>query len=84
MKLTLRARITAWYFAVLVVAFAVFAWISDLGFRHSGSREPGVSGLGLAIALWIVEMHGGSIEAQSIPAGGSLFRISLPIIPAVP
>jgi len=35
MKLPLRARITAWYFAVLVVAFATFAWISDLGFRHS-------------------------------------------------
>jgi heavy metal sensor kinase len=35
MKLPLRARITAWYFAVLAVAFASFAWISDLGFRHS-------------------------------------------------
>jgi len=35
MTLPLRARITAWYFAVLVVAFASFAWISDLGFRHS-------------------------------------------------
>src|SRR5258708_8471674 len=35
MKLSLRARITAWYFTVLVVAFASFAWISDLGFRHS-------------------------------------------------
>ena len=35
MKLPLRARITAWYFAVLVVTFALFAWISDLGFRHS-------------------------------------------------
>jgi heavy metal sensor kinase len=34
-KLPLRARITAWYFAVLAVAFASFAWISDLGFRHS-------------------------------------------------
>jgi len=35
MKLPLRARITAWFFAVLVVAFASFAWISDLGFQHS-------------------------------------------------
>jgi heavy metal sensor kinase len=35
MRLPLRARITAWYFAVLVVAFASFAWISDLGFQHS-------------------------------------------------
>lgn len=35
MKLPLRARITAWYFSVLAVAFASFAFISDLGFRHS-------------------------------------------------
>jgi heavy metal sensor kinase len=35
MRLPLRARITAWYFAVLVVAFASFAWISDLGFQQS-------------------------------------------------
>jgi heavy metal sensor kinase len=35
MKLPLRARITAWYFAVLAVAFASFAWISDLGFQRS-------------------------------------------------
>src|SRR6266513_1285913 len=35
MKLPLRARIIAWYFAVLVVSFASFAWISDLGFQHS-------------------------------------------------
>src|SRR5215469_2749557 len=35
MKLPLRARITAWYFAVLAASFALFAWISDIGFRHS-------------------------------------------------
>jgi len=35
MNLPLRARITAWYFTVLVVAFALFGWISDIGFRHS-------------------------------------------------
>lgn len=35
MKLPLRARITAWYFAVLTVSFAAFAWISDYGFERS-------------------------------------------------
>jgi heavy metal sensor kinase len=35
MKLPLRTRITAWYFAVLTVSFAAFAWISDYGFRSS-------------------------------------------------
>lgn len=34
-ELPLRVRITAWYFAVLVVVFASFAWISDIGFRRS-------------------------------------------------
>lgn len=35
MKLPLRARITAWYFGVLIVTFASFAWLTDYGFRHS-------------------------------------------------
>jgi heavy metal sensor kinase len=35
MKLPLRARITAWYFAVLAISFAAFAWISDYGFVRS-------------------------------------------------
>ncbi|HEY6268829.1 MAG TPA: ATP-binding protein [Candidatus Acidoferrum sp.] len=43
------------------------------------SREPGSSGLGLAIARWIVDLHGGLIEAQSKLGGGSVFRISLPV-----
>lgn len=35
MNLPLRARITALYFAVLVVAFVSLATIADYGFRHS-------------------------------------------------
>jgi hypothetical protein len=35
MTLPLRARITALYFTVLVIAFASLAWISDLGFQRS-------------------------------------------------
>jgi signal transduction histidine kinase len=35
MNLPLRARLTAWYFAVLIVSFASLAWISDYGFRRS-------------------------------------------------
>lgn len=42
------------------------------------SRETGGSGLGLAIARTFVDMHGGTIEAQSSPGLGSVFVIRLP------
>ncbi|HXY13976.1 MAG TPA: HAMP domain-containing sensor histidine kinase, partial [Terriglobales bacterium] len=50
---------------------------------HSRSRETGGSGLGLAIAKWIVEMHHGTIDAQSELGRGSRFHISLPIAPSL-
>ncbi|HWR28976.1 MAG TPA: ATP-binding protein [Negativicutes bacterium] len=42
------------------------------------SREAGGAGLGLSIAAWIAEAHGGKIEAQAGTAGGSAFRVVLP------
>lgn len=42
------------------------------------SRETGGAGLGLAIARWITEMHGGTITAESRMGVGSVFRVSLP------
>jgi signal transduction histidine kinase len=42
------------------------------------SRETAGSGLGLAIARTFVDMHGGTIEAQSSPGSGSVFLIRLP------
>jgi len=35
MKLPLRAKITLWYFAVLIATFALFGWLTDYGFQHS-------------------------------------------------
>jgi heavy metal sensor kinase len=44
----------------------------------SRSRDSGGAGLGLSIAKWIVESHGGEIRVTSQPERGSTFRVSLP------
>ena len=55
-------------------------YLFDRFFRgeKSRNRETGGVGLGLAIAKGFVEAHGGHIDAQSIPEGGSSFRFTIP------
>ncbi|MCZ2149827.1 MAG: HAMP domain-containing protein [Bryobacterales bacterium] len=43
-------------------------------------RESGGAGLGLSIAKWAVEAHGGTITLNSEPNKGCLFRITLPAV----
>lgn len=45
----------------------------------SRSRESGGNGLGLAIVKAIVERAGGSVHAESTPAQGSVFNVTLPL-----
>lgn len=50
-------------------------------YRATGTRakHPQGAGLGLAIAKWIVEEHGGKIEVSSIVGRGTEFVITLPV-----
>ena len=43
------------------------------------SREFGGAGIGLAIADWIVQQHGGSVTVQSSIGNGSTFYVELPL-----
>jgi two-component system, OmpR family, phosphate regulon sensor histidine kinase PhoR len=44
------------------------------------SRELGGTGLGLSIVKHIVQLHGGSVEAESELGKGATIRISLPVV----
>jgi len=55
-------------------------WRADVARSRTGER-PGF-GLGLAIAKWIAEAHGGSIAVTSRPGRGSTFTVTLPRPPA--
>jgi heavy metal sensor kinase len=51
-------------------------------YRADPARSAGGDGvgLGLSLARWIVERHGGTIEVASTPGEGSTFTIRLPLL----
>jgi heavy metal sensor kinase len=48
------------------------------------SRRGEGAGLGLTIAKWIAERHGGSLTIESSSPRGTTFRVRLPVLAAVP
>lgn len=49
--------------------------------EKSRSRQTGGSGLGLSIVRKLAETHGGTVTARSTPGVGSVFRLTLPLLP---
>jgi two-component system, OmpR family, sensor kinase len=49
---------------------------------RSRTRSQGGVGLGLAIVRSVAEAHGGAVAYRPRPGGGSIFRVSLPRVPA--
>ena len=50
-------------------------------FWQGERKQRGSAGLGLAIVKGIVEQHGGTIRATSVPGEGACFEVSLPLKP---
>jgi signal transduction histidine kinase len=47
--------------------------------RLDAARTTGGAGLGLAIARWVAEAHGGGVQILSSGPGGSVFAATLPV-----
>ncbi len=60
------------------IAPEILPHIFERSYRGDPSRSGNESGLGLAIARSIIELHGGTIQVESSSGKGSLFRIIIP------
>jgi two-component system sensor histidine kinase MprB len=52
--------------------------VFDRFYRSLSARAVPGSGLGLAVVREIARGHGGTIEVESAPDGGTLMRLTLP------
>ncbi|HUR81548.1 MAG TPA: response regulator, partial [Thermoanaerobaculia bacterium] len=61
-------------------AFLPYVWDRFRQADSSTSRRYGGLGLGLAVVRHLVEMHGGTVHAESAGAGqGATFRVEIPV-----
>lgn len=61
------------------VAAADLPHLFESYYQTETGRLRGGAGLGLSVARWVVEEHGGSIAAESPPGQGLTVRIELPV-----
>ena len=66
------------------IAPADLPHVFDRFYRAPSARGVPGSGLGLSIVRQVAERHGGSVEAQAAPGGGTLVRLRLPASPPGP
>ena len=59
---------------------AALPHVFDRFFRADSARGRGGAGLGLAIARWIVDLHGGEISLDSREGEGTEVRLSFPAV----
>ena len=52
-------------------------------FKPFTTSKSGGMGLGLSICQTIIEAHGGTISAENVPGGGTCFRFTLRVDPAI-
>jgi signal transduction histidine kinase len=83
-ELTATEQADAWQFAVRDNGPGIEARYLETIFApfQRLDRQPGAAGLGLATCRRIVESHGGTIWAESVPGEGATFIFTLPKQPA--
>ncbi|HXV84947.1 MAG TPA: ATP-binding protein [Candidatus Binatia bacterium] len=65
----------------LGIAADALEHVFDRFYRGDPAREGDGTGLGLALARSIVQLHQGRITASSTPGEGSFFQVTLPLAP---